>query len=648
MKIYGFYYKSMIIYLLFLFIGAERSSSQIAKIEENLIPFGRIGDIMEINSTRWLEVADLINPGIFWEFQHRENAHPQVPWFGEFPGKLLTSIAYSYRMSKDPKLLIAGNRVVDEFEQTQGKDGYLGSFKYDDRFSGILGSGKWKNWDLWNHYHNILGLYSWYKQTGNTKSMKVATDAANYIVTVFANRKYSSAEETQMNLAISHALLLLYNDTAILKFVNTVQRQKYYEDAKRIVDEEWSLATAGDWYNAALNNVDFYKTSMHRWEVLHCVMTLAELYKADKKKNLNYYKAFQQIYWSIIKTDIHNNGSFSTGEGACGNPYIAGLEPGFRGSIETCCTIAWSELSANYLALSHDSYVADELELTTLNGALGTLQVTANQALYTYDTPMNGMKEPAIKTLNWQSIKGAPDVSCCQMNGPKVPGLIGLWGLMNTTDAVYLNYYGKSAISTRTPKGNQLTLIQNTDYPVSGKISLEVSLNQPERLKLNLRIPFWSKNTRITLNGKGLSKISARSYYQIEREFNDGDKIVISFEMSPHYWGGEDRFTGFASIYWGPILLAHDEEVSGVKPDLNEEFDLKSIQQIVAKAPGKNKVLLEAAVNRKSGEKVILCDFSSVGQTSGKTYNSWFKVSGVPVVKFEKGATPVWGVTIDK
>ena len=627
-------------------VFAQGNTSQLPS-KECLTLGGKLNDLMAINSSRWLEVADILNPSVFGFFENRENPVPQVPWFGEFPGKLLTSIAYSYKMTKSPELLKAGNRIVDKFAATQAHDGYLGSFKYDDRFSGILGSGTWKNWDLWNHYHNIWGLYSWYLQTGNETCMEIAVKAANYLIEVFKTRKYSDTAETQMNLAISHAYMLLYNEPSILNFITKTQRDTYYMDAKRIVDEEWVLPTAGNWYNEALKGTEFYQTTMHRWEVLHCVLTLAEIYKADKKKNGNYFKAFEQIYWSILKTDVHNNGSFSTGEGACGNPYIAGnKEPLYSGSIETCCTIAWAELSAAYLELTNDSYIADELERTTLTGAISTMLVEANQPVYTYDTPMNGAREAAIHTLHWQGVKGAPDVSCCQMNGPKSLGLISLWGIANSDDKIFLNYYGESTAKIKTPSGNMLTLTQETDYPISGNIKIKIGLDSSEKLRLNLRIPFWSKQTSLKLNGRDLKNIKARTYYELKQTFKNGDVIELVLNMSPHYWGGEDKFTGFASVYWGPMILAHDEQVSGVIPDLNREFDLQSIQDMRIKKSEKPHVWMEAEVLTVDNEKITLCDFISAGQTPAKTYNSWFKVKGVPTISFTKEGIPVWGSTI--
>ena len=92
------------------------------------------------------------------------------------------------------------------------------------------------------------------------------------------------------------------------------------------------------------------------------MLALAELARISGDDK--YRKAFTNLWWSIARLDRHNNGGFSSGEQAQGNPY-------HPGAIETCCTIAWMAMTVEMLRLTGDPIAADELELSTLNSAMG-------------------------------------------------------------------------------------------------------------------------------------------------------------------------------------------------------------------------------------------------------------------------------------
>ena len=115
-----------------------------------------------------------------------------------------------------------------------------------------------------------------------------------------------------------------------------------------------------------------------------------------------YRRAFEHIWWSIVKLDRHNNGGFSSGEQAQGNPY-------HKGAIETCCTIAWTALSVEMLRLTGNPVVADELELSTLNSVLGLHSRSGRWV--TYNTPMDGTRLASAHDIVFQARAGSPVTS---------------------------------------------------------------------------------------------------------------------------------------------------------------------------------------------------------------------------------------------
>lgn len=47
--------------------------------------------------------------------------------------------------------------------------------------------------------------------------------------------------------------------------------------------------------------------------------------------------------------------------------------------------------------------------------------------------------------------------------------------------------------------GTELKITQQTNYPEGKEILIRIDLPKPERFTLNLRIPAWSKNMKLTV-----------------------------------------------------------------------------------------------------------------------------------------------------
>src|SRR5208282_4406210 len=88
---------------------------------------------------------------------------------------------------------------------------------------------------------------------------------------------------------------------------------------------------------------------------------------------------------------------------------------------------------------------------------------------WTYNTPMDGVKEASAHTINFQCRPGSPELNCCSVNGPRGMGMVADWAVMRSGNGIVLNYYGPSEFQVRTPAGQALRIKQKTGYPVSGK-----------------------------------------------------------------------------------------------------------------------------------------------------------------------------------
>jgi len=570
---------------------------------------GEIGRRLDAVIEQWILPAPIANPGLLEMFRRRDRTpfEPQVMWVGEFAGKYLTHAVQILRLTGNPRLKAHIEWFVDEFTSLQDDDGYLGPWPKINRLGG--GPPPWTDlWDTWGHYHAMLGLLLWHEMTGSANVLACVKRIADMLCRRFLDtgETLHSTGSVEMNLSVIHSLLLLYK---------TDPNPNYLALARQI-EREWEIPPAGDYVREALAGKEFWETPKPRWESLHAIMALPELYyvTGDPK----YRQAFEHLWWSMLRGDRHNNGGFSSGEKATGNPYD-------EGAIETCCTVAWMAMTAYMLQLSGNSIAADELELSLLNSALGFISPSGRWV--TYNTPMDGVKEASAHTIVFQSRAGTPELNCCSVNGPRALGLLSEWALLARDSGLALNFYGPCALSAGLPTGDLVTLRQTTEYPASSRVQIDIEIAQPRTFPLWLRIPAWSQRSAAVVCGSPVENATPGEYLCIEREWRKDDRITLDFDFSVHLWArpgasGEDANVRLASIYRGPILLAFDPRFNDIDASDIAVIDSQSLRldPITISSWLPPQILLET--RDETGQAIRLCDFASAGW-GGEAYRSW-------------------------
>jgi hypothetical protein len=573
---------------------------------------GMMGQRLAANQREWILLAPAANPAMLQMFRDNDRTSHRnlVPWAGEFAGKYLISAVQALRISRDAQLQAFIKSFVADLIATQDTDGYLGPFPKSEA---MMGKGRW---DLWGQYHCMLGLYLWHKETGDAEALAACRKTADLFCRTFLDggKRVIQAGSEEMNESSIHIFTLLYRETGTPRYLQMAQA----------IEKDWQTPPSGDYVRSALAGKAFYQCPKPRWESLHGIQGVAELYFITG--DANYRKAFEQIWWSIVEGDRHNTGGFSSGEQATGNPY----DPR---PIETCGTIAWMAVTQDMLRMTGDSRAADELELSTWNAVLGAQN--ASGRWWTYNTPMDGQRKASAHDIVFQARPGSPELNCCSVNGPRGLGILSEWAVMSRKEGVVLNYYGPSSFTVAAPSGRKVKLLQKTDYPAASHIELTVAPEGTERFSLYLRIPSWSRMTEVKINGMTQPGTKPGTYLPLERQWNAGDKVDLVLDMSPRLWVGERESEGKVGIYQGPILLAYDPRFDVHEVEKLPPVDVAGLpRRVEAKAAGpKPLILLEFAT--KDGRTIKLCDFASAG-TAGNPYVSWLPAPGLKPAKHSR------------
>lgn len=542
------------------------------------------------------------SPAILQVFRDRDKTpvrDPLMPWAGEFAGKYLTGAELTLRVTGDAALKETIDRFVRDLIACQGPDGYLGPFPKATRLTG-------PNWDVWGHYHCMIGLMLYYEDTGYEPALDACRKAADLLFETFGPGGPTltcDGSGGQMNMAVCHSLVLLYLKTGV---------PRYLELAKYIVHDAWNEPGAGHYLESALAGKRVVEFPQHRWEAIHDWQALAELYWLTGDEH--YRKGFEHI-WRDGLNDRHNTGGATAGEGFVGHPY----DPG---AIETCCTIAWIAMSIDMLRMTGESRVADEIEWSTLNSALGAIPYSGRACAY--NVPMNGTRVFGVE-LPWQSPKAGPDLNCCAVNANRAAGMIADWGLMKRAGGLAVNFYGPGSMSGEVAGGVRVVLTQNTEYPASNRIEIAVKPDKAAAFPLWVRVPFWSGNTILAINGERMPGVESGTYAELNREWKPGDTVTIELDFTPRLWHGEKDYAGRVSVYRGPLLMTFDGRYSDLDPYNLPAIDAAKLTFEPQPIDGALPPWVLFHIRAADGAVLPVVDLSSAGQT-GNHYVTWLPV----------------------
>jgi DUF1680 family protein len=158
-----------------------------------------------------------------------------------------------------------------------------------------------------------------------------------------------------------------------------------------------------------------------------------------------------------------------------------------------------------------------------------------------------------MKTFYWH------EWPCC--SGTYIQNLAEYHNLIYLRDdrGLYINLYVPSEV-TWEPHGQTVRLRQDTRYPESETSTITLELARPARFRLSFRMPGWSTEMRLAVNGSATAADAvADGWASLDREWRPGDRIAITLSMRLRAVPVDRQHPDRAAIMHGPVVLAQDE-----------------------------------------------------------------------------------------
>lgn len=200
---------------------------------------------------------------------------------------------------------------------------------------------------------------------------------------------------------------------------------------------------------------------------------------------------------------------------------------------------------------------------------------------------------------------------------------------------VTVNWYGPGTITVPLADGQTLSLEQSADYPRENLVRLKLGLAAPAKFGLRLRIPHWSRKTRLRLNDMTASGVEGGRYITLERTWSPGDVVTLELDFSLQFWAGEQQSAGKAAIYRGPLLLAYDRRYNDCDPEALPALTPAGLSGRIVESGREPAPYLLMEFTADDGRVLRLCDFGSAG-FGGSPYLSWLPVTACTVTPFSR------------
>jgi DUF1680 family protein len=508
-----------------------------------LLPNGPFHHAMQMDSAYLMQVTP---DRLLYRFRKFAGLAPKDSIYGGWEsdglsghtmGHYLSAISMLYASTGSKILKQRIDYIVSELAACQKArgTGYVGAIPNEDTVFGRVARGVIRSsgfdlnggWSPWYTVHKVFaGMLDAYLYAGNTQALQVAKGLGNWTIRTLSGL----TNEQRLNMlnceygGMNEAMANLYAITG---------DTHYLEGSLWFYDEfvMGKLASGIDPMPGKHSNTNVPKAigAARQYELTGAVRE----------------KRIASFFWeTMVKHHSYVIGGNSNYE-YCGeaNKLSDRLSDA---TCETCNTYNMLKLTRHLFSWKPSAELGDYYERALYNHILASQD--PKNGMMTYFVPLRmGARKSFSDSFN--------TFTCCVGSGMEnhVKYNEGIY-YEGEDGSLFVNLFIPSVLDW---KKRNIKVSQTTRFPEQGVSAFTIRCAKAQTFTLKVRKPGWAKSRiQVSVNGKNIAISSdADGFLSITRNWKDGDRLDLEFQMSLHMESMPDNPDRIAILY-GPLVLA--------------------------------------------------------------------------------------------
>ncbi|MGB6453257.1 MAG: beta-L-arabinofuranosidase domain-containing protein [Streptosporangiaceae bacterium] len=460
--------------------------------------------------------------------------------------KTLEAICWELGREASPELAEFAAEVTPLLQKAQQADGYLNSYVQ------VTGGRRYErlasSHELYCAGHLIQAAVAASRSFGGGEMLDVATRFADHLAQTFLG----GTGGLDGHPVIETALAELYRETGTAAYLELARQFVNQRGHGMIGDSGFGSRYLQDHLPVRASTA----VTGHAVRALYLESGIVDVAVETGDRELLAASIARWDDMVATKTALTGgSGSRHSGE-AFGDSYEL---PPDRAYNETCAAIASFHWAWRLLLATGDSKYAELMERLLYNGFGAS--VSADGQRFFYVNPLQRRddhyeNDDPGRRREWFSC------ACCPPNIMRLIGSIGHYLATVAGDVLYLQQLAESRISAPLA-GDAIELAVTTRFPWDGSAELQVRRCPAVECGLALRVPAWSPQVPVRLNGQPLEpQADGRGYLVVRRRWQPGDVLSWSLNVRPRLTFPSrriDAVRGTVAVERGPLVYCFEQ-----------------------------------------------------------------------------------------